>query len=174
MFQLTRPCGSRHLSRPMAFGNTSFQLTRPCGSRHTPTFANSSVSAFQLTRPCGSRPVCQHTRRKCAQFQLTRPCGSRPTPAPTNANPSCVSTHATLRVATFHLFFCADARIVSTHATLRVATHPHQQTLILLVFQLTRPCGSRRRSRAGACALGCFNSRDPAGRDRSKVCFDRI
>ena len=57
VFQLTRPCGSRHSPAPTTPPRYSFQLTRPCGSRRVRFLGRLISWMFQLTRPCGSRPV---------------------------------------------------------------------------------------------------------------------
>ena len=77
-------------------------------------------------------------------FQLTRPCGSRRVAWRDGKLAALVSTHATLRVATWAGFMSFG---------------------MVLGFNSRDPAGRDRRFSLQIARLGCFNSRDPAGRD---------
>ena len=86
------------------------------------SFERGAFNRFNSRDPAGRDATGLVFQLITRRFQLTRPCGSRHTGCLRQVWVECVSTHATLRVATQHT------------GAYRVAPK----------FQLTRPCGSRR------------------------------
>ena len=118
------------------------------------THATLRVATWEVTNEYFGRFVSTHATLRVATypiwvmlsqypFQLTRPCGSRPKPA--SMPPPAIRFQLTRP--------CGSRRETCQRFTCRN------------VFQLTRPCGSRHLFTASCDSFGCFNSRDPAGRD---------
>ena len=145
VFQLTRPCGSRHYwhKKWRWSEDVSTHATLRVATRSGFKRLRDGIS-FNSRDPAGRDPSALRLLLSLDSFNSRDPAGRDL--GGTQCFPFFlyVSTHATLRVATMYGCGCGYGRDVSTHATLRVAT-----------------CGMARwqtgRTR--------FNSRDPAGRD---------
>ena len=144
MFQLTHPCGVRHIRFGIILYLAGFNSRTPAGcdtilhhrpsvlpvSTHAPLrgatimawYSLLRLTLFQLTHPCGVRPLILFMASPSSMFQLTHPCGVRREDHRARQGVECVSTHAPLRGATRRPVRARGKETVSTHAPLRGAT----------------------------------------------------
>ena len=142
-----------------------FQLTRPCGSRLDVLAIDFEKKSFNSRDPAGRDKPISCLAEGITRFNSRDPAG-RDIKIPAERLGLKVSTHATLRVATWCQCRGALVQSVSTHATLRVATSATKEWFMscevsthatLRVATSVSPAKCTNESR--------FNSRDPAGRD---------
>ena len=176
MFQLTRPRGTRRSTLERDSTNSSFN-SRVRGGRDVPPAVTSSRRRrFQLTRPRGTRPTCMTLCAMWSAFQLTRPRGTRRGRGERADRGQCFNS----RVRGGRDFFADILRAgnkVSTHASAGDATSNRVMQNMPILFQLTRPRGTRPTWYDLGDALKGFNSRVRGGRDHLRAggaCIQRV
>ena len=124
-----------------------FQLTRPRGTRQSTQTHGSGMSRFNSRVRGGRDPERCRVAADTPQFQLTRPRGTRLSLQTLLRLSKCFNSRVrggrdpTLNSASYK-------QVVSTHASAGDATQTGLSTSCPYRFQLTRPRGTRRVSRA--------------------------